>query len=121
MNQDWDVEINGEVREMWAHWSSRISHIQSISIPRRVICNDWTRIEIHGFCDASEVAYGACLYMRSITPNEEYTVRLLCAKSRIAPLKKLLLPRLELCGAVLLALLTKKVFLTQKGVGCSNK
>jgi len=47
-------------------------------------------------------AYGACLYLRSET-NGESKVHLLCAKSRIAPLKALIIPRLELSAALLLA------------------
>jgi hypothetical protein len=61
------------------------------------------RLEIYGFSDAREVAYGACIYLRSIDVQGKITTRLLCSKSRVAPLKKLPLPRLELCAAMLLA------------------
>jgi hypothetical protein len=65
-------------------------------------------IQIHGFSDASEKAYGACIYIRSNNQEGKTTVKLLCAKSRVSPLKQVSLPRLELCGAVLLARLLKK-------------
>jgi hypothetical protein len=61
------------------------------------------RIELHGFSDASEVAHGACIYILSIDVEGNITTRLLCSKSRVAPLKRLSLPRLELCAAMLLA------------------
>jgi len=61
------------------------------------------RIELHGFSDASAVAYGACMYLRSIDVQGNITTRLLCSKLRVAPLKRLSLPRLELCAAMLLA------------------
>ena len=61
------------------------------------------QIEIHGFCDASQVGYRACLYVTSTNQVGEITVRLSCAKSRVAPLKTLTIPQLELCGALTLA------------------
>jgi len=61
------------------------------------------RIELHGFSDASEVAYGACIYFRSADIQGNITTRLLCSISRVAPLKRLTLPRLELFAAMLLA------------------
>lgn len=61
------------------------------------------RVELRCFSDASEVAYGACIYLRSTDVQGKITTKLLCSKSRVAPLKRLSLPRLELCAAVLLA------------------
>jgi hypothetical protein len=54
---------------------------------------------IQGFCDASEKAYGAALYIRS-TSREGIVVRLACSKNRLAPVKKVTLPRLELLAAL---------------------
>lgn len=59
-----------------------------------------TRIELHGFCDASQNAYGACVYLRATSQSEVHSTRLLCAKSRVASLKTVSLPRLELCAAI---------------------
>lgn len=56
--------------------------------------------ELHGFCDASESAYGACMYIKCISASNEVLVVLLTSKSRVSPL--------ELCGAVLLATLMAK-------------
>ena len=59
-------------------------------------------MQIHGFCDASQSGYGACLYIRSKNARGHVSVRLACSKSRVAPVKQLTIPRFELCGAVLL-------------------
>jgi len=52
------------------------------------------------FCDASESAYGAVLYIRS-THKTETLVRIVCSKNRLAPLKKINLPSLELIAALI--------------------
>ncbi|KAM0724699.1 Pro-Pol polyprotein [Formica fusca] len=105
---DWDETVNNEMRVMWTQWRSKINCIESIHIPRKALDDNTIKVELHGFCDASEDAYGACLYLRSILSDFRYTVNLLCAKSRVAPMKKISLPKLELCGAVLLANLGDK-------------
>jgi hypothetical protein len=55
--------------------------------------------QTHAFCDASETPYGAVLYVRSTT-REGIIVRLSCSKNRLASVKKIALPRLELLAAL---------------------
>lgn len=64
---------------------------------------------MHRFCDASQSAFGACIYLCSIDAEGNRTTRLLTSKSHIAPLKVVSVPRLELCSAVLLAKLAFKI------------
>ncbi|XP_064482943.1 uncharacterized protein LOC135395780 [Ornithodoros turicata] len=58
-------------------------------------------LQLHVFTDASPLAYGACAYLRAEDNHRQVSVNLVFAKSRVAPLKKLTLPRLELKGAVI--------------------
>ena len=53
------------------------------------------------FSDTSNEAFGACDYVRWQTKSNEYVTRFIAAKSRVAPLKPLTIPRLELQAAVL--------------------
>ncbi|XP_071579752.1 uncharacterized protein [Temnothorax nylanderi] len=76
--------------------------LEQVRVSRRIVV---IRIEMHGFC-ASE---RACLYLRSVGRENERRCRLICAKSRVMPVKKISLPRLELCGALLLTRLMNKV------------
>ncbi|XP_046748847.1 uncharacterized protein LOC124412775 [Diprion similis] len=105
----WDESLPSDLHTIWRSYYNQLSRINDISIPRVVVCANPVKIELHGFCDASESAYGACVYVRSSTGDNEHVVELLCAKARVAPLKTVTLPKLELCGAVLLARLVQKV------------
>lgn len=64
---------------------------------------------MHGFADASETAYCACIYAHSLDSTGIVKVIFICAKTKVAPLKKLTIPKLELCAAHLLAKLITKV------------
>ncbi|GFX38671.1 integrase catalytic domain-containing protein [Trichonephila clavipes] len=61
------------------------------------------------FPDASEGAYAAVVYIKCFNESGQSQTRLLCSKSRVAPLKTLTIPRLELSAALLLLRLVKKV------------
>ena len=65
--------------------------------------------QLHVFADASEKAFGAVAYIRARLTNGRIIVQLLCAKTRVAPLKQQTLPRLELCAAVLAAQLAQRI------------
>ena len=66
-------------------------------------------MEIHGFSDASELAYAAVVYLRIMDTYNNAHVSLVTSKSKVAPIKRLTIPRLELCGAQLLAQLIHHV------------
>ncbi|XP_045449127.1 uncharacterized protein LOC123657649 [Melitaea cinxia] len=105
----WDDELSPEITNLWLSFANTLSFLNNISIPRWILCNDSVKHEIHIFTDASEKAYGACVYIRSISNLGAVTVRLLTSKSRIAPIKPTTIPRLELCGALLGSRLFAKV------------
>nr|CAH7720335.1 unnamed protein product [Callosobruchus chinensis] len=65
----------------------RFCGLNDLHIHRRVLCDSAERIEMHGFSDASEAAYGGCIYLRSTNAKGETFVSLLCAKTKVAPLK----------------------------------
>lgn len=99
----WDESIPLDIHTAWTTFESQLQMLRNLKIPRHVMPDTPPRqIQVHGFCDASEQAYGACIYIRCIDLAENTTVRLLCSKSRVAPLKTQSLPRLELCAAILL-------------------
>lgn len=109
IKSDWDCAIAEDMRRKWTTFYTGLEELKNVAIPRGVICAQRKHFEIHGFCDASQDAYGACVYVRSIGEDDVWQTHLLCAKSRVAPLKGAIIPRLELTGALCLAHLVKKV------------
>jgi hypothetical protein len=104
---NWDEQLPLHLQEEWNQLLHTIPRLSQIKIPRKVICTNATNIQIHGFCDSSEQGYGACIYIRS-TNDSQKLCRLLCSTSKVAPLKRLTIRRLELCAAVLLAKLFQR-------------
>ncbi|GFT97467.1 integrase catalytic domain-containing protein [Trichonephila clavipes] len=92
-----------------------------LKIPRKILdsSGDSCEVQIHTFSDASQKAYGAAAFLR-VKHKDRVSVDLVTSKSRVAPLKRLSLPRLELMGALLAARLAKEVkkILDQK---CSTR
>jgi hypothetical protein len=66
-------------------------------------------VELHGFSNASTQAYTAVVYITSVDKNNNIGVQLVACKTRVAPLKRQSIPRLNLLGAVLLARLCDKI------------
>ena len=90
---NWDELLPSELQEQWKRLQHNLPSIQSIQIDRLVISKHKLHvIELRDFSDGSEGAYGACTYIRSVDIMGNIITRLLCSKSRVAPLKRLTLP-----------------------------
>lgn len=107
----WDDPISSSTRDEWIRFTQQFNVASTIQIKRHTLGDTPNPIiTLHGFSDASEKAYGACIYLVSYDPHTQgWNSSLLCAKSKVAPLKQVSLPRLELCAALLLSHLYKKV------------
>lgn len=106
---DWDETIPHTLKKDWDKIVNNYPHLSSIQIPRQVLIGNATLVELHTFSDASLHAYGACIYARSTNERGQVKIMLLCAKSKVAPVKPTTIPRLELCGALLAARLHKTI------------
>lgn len=107
---DWDDSLPSDLRDKWIKYINGLQNISEIKVPRWInTSRSNTSFQMHGFCDASSMAYGAAIYLRTIDRNNKVHVHLLSSKSKIAPKKALTIPRLELCGAHLLSKLLTTV------------
>ena len=71
-------------------------------------------MQLHGFSDASESAYAGVVYLRMTDRVGTVHVSLVASKTKVAPIKRLTIPRLELCGVHLLAKLLEHIKSTLK-------
>ncbi|CAK1599242.1 unnamed protein product [Parnassius mnemosyne] len=108
----WDEEITGNLLQEW------ITFRQDLPVLNHVIISRWTHmsesvvdVSIHGFCDASNDAYAAVVYLRIVDSLGGIHVSLCAARTKVAPLKQISTPRLELSGAELLAGLLSEIAL----------
>ncbi|XP_076679541.1 uncharacterized protein LOC143374875 [Andrena cerasifolii] len=106
----WDEPLPLNLTETWERYYNGLGALSSLRIPRWLaVRKDSGFYELHGFADASITAYAAVIYLRSLSESEPPRINLVAAKTRVAPLKQISLPRLELCAATLLARLTIRV------------
>ncbi|GFX76769.1 uncharacterized protein TNCV_1952101 [Trichonephila clavipes] len=108
---DWDSPIPQQLTEDWLKFQKAFNAINYLTVPRWVILTADNTVELHVFADASSLAYAAAIYCRQ-KHNGKIKVQLLVSKTKVAPVKQVSIPRLELCGAHLLSKLFKSVLRT---------
>ncbi|XP_076638295.1 uncharacterized protein LOC143350228 [Colletes latitarsis] len=104
---DWDDTDPPYHLQEWRLFCSEFAEFHSLTIPRKTSPRVTTTQSLHGFSDASTKAYAAVVYPRSVLEDGTVSSALLTAKTRVAPVKTVSVPRLELCAALLLARLIK--------------
>ncbi|XP_054717598.1 uncharacterized protein LOC129226994 [Uloborus diversus] len=95
----WDENLPPDLQLEWKSLVEDLSQLKEIKVPRYILQPYSNIIELHGFCDASEKAYAAAVYIRTISMNGNINVQLVTSKTRVSPIKFVSLPRLELCAA----------------------
>ena len=107
-NLTWDESLPSTFINQWLEIASDLSHLTMLRIPRCLVPAVPICLDLVGFSDASEKAYAAVVYL-CVSFADNKKVSLITSKTRVAPVKSLSLPRLELCGATLLANLMMSV------------
>ena len=105
-NISWDQPIPDDMLKQFhqrLHWMVRLKMWQ---IPRSYTGRPWCENEVvtlHAFGDASEKGYGVCVYLVVCFSDGSSTSSLVTSRARVAPVKRVTLPRLELLSALLCA------------------
>lgn len=97
----WDENLDSALTSEWSNFYSQLHLLNDIKIPRYTLLPFFDKIQLVGFCDASQKGFSAVLYLR-VTCGDQVKISLLQAKTRLSPLKTISIPRLELSAAHLL-------------------
>lgn len=106
----WDQELPERCRHDWLHFHSQLPLLNRLRIDRFALLPNVVEVELGLFSDASEVGYGSVAYLRTVDKDKNIKVTLLTSRSRVAPLKKRCISRLELCGCELSAELYEQIY-----------
>lgn len=106
---NWDDLLPSSIKTKWIKYKEELPLIENIDIARFVQTTKNSKVSLHGFCDISNRAYACALYLIQKGNEQKITSTLICSKTKVAPIKVESIPRLELCGAVLLSKLIKRV------------
>ncbi|KXJ72762.1 hypothetical protein RP20_CCG017273 [Aedes albopictus] len=87
LNLDWDQPVPIEIANLWIDFRNQLHWLNELKIPRWILEDDVRVVELHGFADASDLAYGACLYTRLVRNDGSAVLKLVCSKSKILPRK----------------------------------
>lgn len=106
---DWDQQLPEQLFTQWQSLRDNIQLMRELRVPRWMGIQNDSEIELHGFADSSELAYAAVIYLKVVSKDGSIHTSLITSKTRVAPVKQISVPRLELCGAHLLVQLMIKV------------
>lgn len=101
---DWDDPIPSEYKFLWERWTADLPKLSQFSVARCIKPAGFGVIsssQLHHFSDASEAGFGSVSYLRLVNAQEDVHCSFLCARSRVAPLKTITIPRLELSAAAI--------------------
>ena len=108
-DKDWDTPVDEELQRQWQEFRTELNLLEHLCIPRWFGTHTASRWVLHGVSDASKKAYTATVYL--VLQNESAALRstLITGKRKVAPIKTISLPWLELCGTLLLCRLMCRV------------
>ena len=109
---EWDDPIPEREKKEWESWLKDLPKLEQFFITRCLKPPGFANVksyELHHFSDASERGYGAVSYLRLISYDEKVHCTLVMSKSRLAPIKMVTIPRLELSAAVLATRLDRMI------------
>ena len=111
MKLSWDDVVSEDIRSKWEKLIRNCTQLDPLIVERNYLnqrnLSDVTDVQCHGFSDASGKAYASVVYLRIFFDNGDVRTVFVASKTRVAPMKKISIPRLELMACLLLTQLMK--------------
>jgi hypothetical protein len=90
----WDTLLPLDFQRRWNSFYIGLESLQRLKVPRACFNGSSKTLQLHGFCDASQQAFGACVYLKSIDKHNACQSILLTSSSRVALMRQTTIPRL---------------------------
>ncbi|GBM82500.1 hypothetical protein AVEN_202397-1 [Araneus ventricosus] len=74
---DWNDSLPTNILQVWNDFLITLPAVDEINVPRYILSDDVNKINLNGFSDASECAYGAVIYIRCVTNSGLIQTKLL--------------------------------------------
>ncbi|XP_062557815.1 uncharacterized protein LOC134222672 [Armigeres subalbatus] len=108
----WDDAVDDLSYKKLARWTSMLANVQAFKLSRSYFgtarSDEIRDVQLHIFADAGETGYGCVAYFRAMVRGE-VKCTLVMSRAKVAPLKQVSIPRLELLAAVLSARMSHTV------------
>ena len=108
----WDDVITGKELKDWTDWLRELPELEHVTIDRCYKGDTFGEViscQLHGFADASDLGLGMVFYLRLVDDTGRIHCSFVLGKARVAPLKTVTIPRMELTAAAALVKLCKMV------------
>lgn len=100
----WDDELPQNLINDWVEYRDDLINLETVEVNRWLrISSRVKEVQLHGFADASSKAYAAVTYLKVVDEDDQIHVTIIASRTKVAPLKQISIPKLELCAAALLA------------------
>ncbi|XP_075255010.1 uncharacterized protein LOC142346831 [Convolutriloba macropyga] len=113
LGQSWDKKLPNQMFDRFSSWSSELPTLALLTIPRCYFSCPFELLDLHVFGDSSQEVFSSVAFLRALVspPSESKRTELpfLIGTARLAPMKTLPVPKLELQAALLAARLGEEI------------
>ena len=110
--QHWDEELPKDTVEGILEWSVELPMLAGITIPKSYFSGNFKHLELHMFGDSSQEVFSAVAFLRAqvnTSSGPKTELAFVLGKARVAPMKVMTIPKLELQAALLAARLEQDI------------